>query len=329
MADGRGALRVTRLSIVVVTWMNAPHIARALESCLWPASRPEVIVIHNPGTDGTFHEITRVAARHPGRLRIIDNPTNVGLGPARNQGIVAATGAHLLFLDGDDWFLPGAEATLLPLIADHPDLCAFGHRRVWDDGRSAENPHAAVLSPTGPATDRRTALARSLNTAWAKCYRRRFLIDHGLAFPAGLYEDLPFHFRTLTLARKITATPVPLVAYRQRAGSILHSPGAQHLQVLDRWAEVMAFTATHPDMDRAAVGIARSMLMGVLTNPDRLRPEDRAAFLDRMLALMPPWRRRARLPAWDRTLLAARLLGPRGIMAAHGLRQRLSAGPRT
>jgi CRISPR system Cascade subunit CasB len=315
---------VTRLSIVLVTWQNAPHIAQAMESCLWPASRPEVLVIHNAGGDGTFHEIARVSARHPGRFRVIDNPANAGLGPARNQGLAAATGDHLLFLDGDDWFLPGAEAALLPLLASGPDLCAFGHRRVWDHGRSAENPHAAVLSPTGDATLRRTDLARSLNTAWAKCYRRQFLLDHGLAFPAGLYEDLPFHFRTLTLAHAITATPAPLVAYRQRPGSLLHTQGAGHLQVLDRWAEVMAFTAGHPAMDRAAVAIARTQLMGVFTNDDRLADADRPAFLAGMLALLPPWRRRAGLPAHDRTLMAARCLGPRGLIAAHRLRQRLS-----
>lgn len=314
---------MTRLSIVIVTWNNAPHIAQAMESCLWP-SQPEIIVIHNAGSDGTFNAMAAVTARHPGRFRVIDNPWNAGLGPARNQGIAAATGDHLLFLDGDDWYLPGAEATLLPLLAGHPDLCAFGHRRVWDDGRTAENPRAAVLSPTGEATARRTDLARSLNTAWAKCYRRQFLIDHGLTFPAGLYEDLPFHVQTLALAGSITATPAPVVAYRQREGSILRSRGPQHLQVLDRWAEVMAFTAAHPEMDRAAIRIARSMLMGVFTNDDRLGDADRPALLAGMIALLVPWRRRAGLPGHDRTLLAARLLGARGLMAAHRLRRRLS-----
>ncbi len=315
-----------RLSIVLVAWNNAPHVAQAMESCLWP-SQPEVIVVHNADGDATFHRIAETAARHPGRFRVIDNAVNAGLGPARNQGIAAATGDYLLFLDGDDRFLPGAEATLLPLLAGDPDLCAFGHRRVWDDGRSAGNPRAALLSPTGEATARRTALAASLNTAWAKCYRRGFVADHGLAFPAGLYEDLPFHFQALTLARRITATPVPLVAYRQRDGSILRTPGPQHLQVLDRWAEVAGFTAAHPAMDRAAVQVARTMLMGVFVNDARLPEACRPAFLRGMLALLPPWRRRTGLAGLDPVLLAGRLAGARGLIALHRLRNRLSRRP--
>lgn len=315
------------LSIVIVTWNNAAEIGKAMESCLWPTA-PEVIVVHNASTDGTKAVIAGVAACHPGRFRVIENATNIGLGPARNVGVAAATGEYLLFLDGDDWFMPEAHRELETLLQDRPDLAIFNHHLVWPDGHSTAPARADCLSPAGAAAspEDRVRLIDCLSVAWNKAFRREAFVAWGLKFPAGLYEDIPVHVEALARALTITRSPAVLVAYRQRDGSITRSQGAAHGDMLTRLDEVAAFTGRHGDagIDRAACLLAQRKVLFVLGAGTRLPPELRAPFLRRGLALLTPWRRRAGLPGHDATLLAARLLGACGLVAAQRLKRRLT-----
>jgi glycosyltransferase involved in cell wall biosynthesis len=108
------------LSIIVPT-IGRPTLARALDSLTRQPLDPrdEVIVCGN----GPNLPIVMEAWRGGwDQFRYIPCPTGGHFGcEERNHAMAAATGTHLLFLDDDDGYLPGALAAIRPVIERHFD----------------------------------------------------------------------------------------------------------------------------------------------------------------------------------------------------------------
>jgi glycosyltransferase involved in cell wall biosynthesis len=64
----------------------------------------EVIVVDDASPDRT----AQILEGYGDRIRLIKHQTNLGANVGRNEGAAAATGEYLVFLDGDDLYLPWA-----------------------------------------------------------------------------------------------------------------------------------------------------------------------------------------------------------------------------
>lgn len=126
------------LSVVIPAWNAARFISRAITSALTGQDGPveggtvqvtEIIVVDDQSTDDTLAVVRSLAATEP-RLRLLQNPQNMGPGGTRNAGIRAATGDWIAVLDADDAYAPGRLPRLvdtalrhdLSIIADLPVL---------------------------------------------------------------------------------------------------------------------------------------------------------------------------------------------------------------
>ncbi|MEI6948694.1 glycosyltransferase [Paraflavisolibacter sp. H34] len=104
-----------KISIIIPCYNNGQFLARALESVREQDHAPvEVIVVDDGSTDDT----NAVAARYPEVIYLYQR--NQGVSAARNTGIDHCTGAYVLFLDADDWLLPGALSVNLRRLRAHP-----------------------------------------------------------------------------------------------------------------------------------------------------------------------------------------------------------------
>src|SRR5262249_57164593 len=65
----------------------------------------EIILINDASTDHTLERMRALEATDP-RIRVLDNPTNLGFGGALKRGAGGATPTYRLMLPGDDG-LPG------------------------------------------------------------------------------------------------------------------------------------------------------------------------------------------------------------------------------
>jgi glycosyltransferase involved in cell wall biosynthesis len=91
------------ISVIVPTYNRAHCIEQTLRSVLDQSYRFfELIVVDDGSTDNT-HEIL---GRFGDSIRVITQ-VNSGVSAARNQGMYAARGRYLAFLDSDDLWLPG------------------------------------------------------------------------------------------------------------------------------------------------------------------------------------------------------------------------------
>jgi glycosyltransferase involved in cell wall biosynthesis len=164
------------VSIVIPCYNQASYLREAISSALSQSHRPiEVIVVD----DGSRDDTAAVASRYEG-VTCLRQP-NGGLARARNAGLAASHGAHVVFLDADDRLHPAAvERGLRALVESHGTAMAFGRSRVIDAAGDPvfTAPESAVRVPDG---DGYAALLRS-NIVWTPAvaiFDRRALDDVG------------------------------------------------------------------------------------------------------------------------------------------------------
>ncbi len=93
------------------------------------ADRFEIIAVDDGSRDGTPAIADRLAATHPGVVRVVHHPTNLGYGAALRSGFRAARYELVAFTDGDRQFRVVDLGRLLDRHhgADRPDVVA-GYR---------------------------------------------------------------------------------------------------------------------------------------------------------------------------------------------------------
>lgn len=228
------------LSILVPVYNVQDYLAECLASVVEQlqalpdgGTGVEILVLDDASSDGSRALMDQLAARWPGRLRLLQHARNAGLSAARNSMIDVARGEYLWFLDSDDKLLPGALDGLRQVLARQPGidavLCDFA---VWRERprlkhrlRGEAHRRSFAGPAGGPQGDRAALLSGLLLTgqlhAWSKITRRA-LWGADLRFPPGRYfEDMATMPLALLRARSYCYVRAPWVAYRQRDTSIL------------------------------------------------------------------------------------------------------------
>ena len=153
------------LAVVIVNYNTGDYLERCLASLEERRGEVavDVLVIDNASHDGSH---TRAVAAHPW-ARSIENPENVFLSAAWNQGIRATGAPHVLLLNPDTEWFGGTLADFVRVARDHPEAGIVGPMvrnpdgTVYPSGRSLPSVVDAlghgflgVLRPDNPFTRR-------------------------------------------------------------------------------------------------------------------------------------------------------------------------------
>ncbi|MGB9235416.1 MAG: glycosyltransferase family 2 protein [Terriglobales bacterium] len=94
-----------KFSLVITCYEQARFMRETVDSALaLPYSDKEIIVVDDASTDGSV----QILEEYGDRILLIRHEKNLGANIARNDGAAAAKGQYLVFLDGDDLYLPWA-----------------------------------------------------------------------------------------------------------------------------------------------------------------------------------------------------------------------------
>ncbi|GGV10241.1 hypothetical protein GCM10010495_24390 [Kitasatospora herbaricolor] len=280
-----------RFSVIVPVHQVQDYLAECLDSVLTQSFEDfELIAVDDRSPDGCG-AILDATAEGDRRMRVLHLPENVGLGRARNAGLDVASGDYVLFLDSDDTFTPGLLAAVETRLrhCQDPDVLVYDYARSYADGRVVRAASAAVMGRPGPEVfdlDQRPDLLELLQVVWNKAYRRGFVTEQGLTFPAGYYEDTPWTYPALLAAGRITLLDQVGVHYRQRqeGGNILATPSRKHFDVFAQYDLVFAFLDRRPDLDHwrpVVFGRMLHHLNTVVSRAGRIPPRDRREFFRR------------------------------------------------
>ncbi|MFC4500332.1 MULTISPECIES: bifunctional glycosyltransferase/CDP-glycerol:glycerophosphate glycerophosphotransferase [Streptomyces] len=276
-----------RFSIIVPSHGVAGRLSLALDSVLAQSFGDFELL---PVCDAPGAPAAEYAGRDS-RVRPVHSPPSAGLAGARNTGTREATGAYLLFLDGDDTLAPGALAALDARLTGtgDVDVLYFEHERVpWWEGAPAD-PSAALLPAKTPKDAFAPVEAPRLTgvrlPAWSAAYRRAFLAEHELVFPHGHFTDVGFGGLVTLHATRIAVLRSVVVRHLlRRQGSRLDLPGEHHAELLDRVGTVLTRAAELGlSTDRSGPLFEQlfSLVLKTAAHPARLPGRRRRAFFRR------------------------------------------------
>lgn len=128
-----GPARVPSLSYFFPAHNEAANLEGLVEEALGAlpalAERFEIIAVNDGSRDATGEIADRLTAAHPGVVRVVHHPTNLGYGAALRSGFRAARHELVCFTDGDRQFRVADLGRLTARLAaaDAPDVVA-GYR---------------------------------------------------------------------------------------------------------------------------------------------------------------------------------------------------------
>jgi len=276
-------LRVIRLSVIVPCHNVADYAAQTLRSLRRSAGPGiEFLLLDDASTDSTLAVLETEAQRLPGS-RIVRLPFNVGVSAARNAGIDEARGAHLTFLDGDDFVAAGYYPALVGLIerlgcdmvrTDHVQV--RGRRRTVH--RVGHGPRGVVGRPRDAILPVERATSVDAPNAWAGVYSRR-LVDNGLLyFPEHLRtcEDRLWNWRLHLRAESFAVVGLIGVFYRRGVStSLTQITDERQLDFLPAFDEIVREASQDRDCSLLVPKALRSycaMVLHHLGQLDRYQP---------------------------------------------------------
>lgn len=119
------------VSFLMSNYKTPPaYLRRALDSMLAQTLTDFEAVAINDGVKDESYELLLEYAEKDGRIRIIENETNLGLPVSLNKGIDACRGKYIARMDTDDICLPDRLEKQVEYMESHPDVMFAG---AWAD----------------------------------------------------------------------------------------------------------------------------------------------------------------------------------------------------
>ncbi len=214
------------VSIIVPVYNLGAKVAKCLASIRRQSCADWECVVVNDGSTDDSLAVCRRFARVDSRFVIIDKK-NEGVERARFDGLRAARGEHVTFVDGDDWMDRDTLQVMVAAMEKHAaDYVEIGGRRILDGlGWLRQTIPAPVkgLVSQPELFDKYYISFFGMNilsvTQWGKLYRRE-AIDQARLEPFGLAmgEDLVFNMRLFPHLRSIYISDY--VGYNYRFGGM-------------------------------------------------------------------------------------------------------------
>lgn len=259
-----------RISVIVPGKDAEDFVADTLTSLTKQVDDPhdlEVVMVNDGSTDATGDVVASFASRLP-NLTVLTNPRPTGLASARNQGLAAATGRYVAYLDSDDWLAPRRLGVLadamdelkVPFVrTDHTTV----RSRRRDLVRAPEARRNTVLDPRTSILPVHDSTMVDYPYAWAGMFDRSLGTDGLLTFPDGLHtaEDRPWIWRLFLQVPSYAVVDAPTLCYRRDVTSSLTATyDRRQLDIFAALRQAFDVVNSDPEADRFMPKIARTAL---------------------------------------------------------------------
>lgn len=203
------------LSVIIPMYNCAPVITRCLDSIDYPDA--EIIVVDDGSTDNSAQVVTEYAKGHS-NLHFIQKE-NGGVSSARNIGIDFSKGKYLMFIDADDYIVPGGIERIIKLAeVQKADVVKFSFRKVKND--TLQDVESVFDIPITVDIFNNSCEALRRNDVpdylvWDGIYSRKVIIENMIRFHTdlSLHEDDVFMGEFYCHANRVVVTDLPLYRY--------------------------------------------------------------------------------------------------------------------
>lgn len=207
-----------KVSVIVPVYNMEAYLGECLDSILGQTlSDIEIIAINDGSKDGSL-PILRAYEKKDSRVKVIDKP-NEGVGKARNDGLKAATGEFIAFMDSDDYY-PNETVleTLYRAAQENHALISGGRKvRLLTDGTIERDTFG--VEDCGLRFDA-AGMTEYVDYQydygyWQFIYQRQMLKNNGIFFPPyKRFQDPPFFVQAMIAAGRFYAADCESYCYR-------------------------------------------------------------------------------------------------------------------
>lgn len=211
------------VSIIIPAYNVEKYIDKCIQSVLTQTYKNVEIILVNDGSKDASGAIIQRFARNNSNIVFLDKQ-NEGVANARNDGIKAANGDYLLFVDADDYIdATYVEDMTKAAIKENSELVISGYTLVHSDERKIKE-----IIPDEYVQNEKEEWAYRISSTWARLYSRSFWEQHELAFlqeKNARAEDVPIAMYANAMAKNICMIPNAGYYYRQHEESAMHKEG--------------------------------------------------------------------------------------------------------
>jgi len=209
-----------KVSVIITAHNYGRFLRQAIESVLTQTMKDfELIIVNDGSTDNTSQMLEKY--KNDTRLYVIELD-KVGLATAANIGIKASKGKYVIRLDADDYFDESillVESTILDQRSE-TGMVFPDYYRVSERGSLLDNVRLMKVGEEATLLDRPPLAAGAMYRR--ACYDKIGGYNENLKYQ----EDYDFWIR-FTAKFKVYNVNVPLMYYRQHAGSMSHNTEAR------------------------------------------------------------------------------------------------------
>ncbi len=223
---------MNKLSIIVPCYNVDKYLARCLDSLLAQTlDGIEIICINDGSPDNCIDIIRSYKKKYPDRIVVIDKE-NSGVWRARRDGIAAATGEYIGFLDPDDYVRNDFAYRLYEAAkSSDADIACCGFDRIDESTGKAYSREMTRFRYKSFDIKNDPGLLLEVNAAvWNKIFRAELLkgMREMASIPKAL-DDMVFAHLIYMNARTITFVNESLVYYTVRDNSIINGLNEEYI----------------------------------------------------------------------------------------------------
>ncbi|HMN33648.1 MAG TPA: glycosyltransferase [Chitinophagaceae bacterium] len=206
------------ISVIIPVYNVEKFLPQCIESVLNQTYTNLEIILINDGSIDNSLEICTKYKDLDSRVQVI-NKMNQGAGYARNDGIKAAKGVYIYFMDSDDFIEKDTFLRLSQYFLFDPDIIQFGFRRINESGKYLNEVIPPELSIEDLQNNKEN-LAKILKSGvglavWDKIIKRELIVNNNLLFEnINRVEDAAYNISLYSKSKKIISVPYSFVNYR-------------------------------------------------------------------------------------------------------------------
>ncbi len=218
---------MVKLSLIVPVYNTGIYLRKCIDSILIQQLKEIEIIGVDDGSSDDSVSILCEYARNDKRVKVF-RQEHEGVSCARNRGIQEAQGEYIMFVDSDDYLLPGVLHKLYDKAKkEDADILVFRGKTdcFWKTAQWTSEcfaTHNAVYNSFTPEMFFQEHGVRPV--IWNKVFRREMLMENEIYFQEKLVigEDQAFDFAVFPVAKKICFSRRKAYCYRvAREGSAM------------------------------------------------------------------------------------------------------------
>lgn len=206
------------VSVIMSVYNGEKYLSQSIESILRQTFKDfEFIIVDDASTDNS-HMIMQEYARADNRVKVIRNPSNLGLAQSLNMGLNNSIGTFIARMDADDIAVENRLEMQLRYLKENPGIVLTGSSMYLIDLRN--NIVSRFNAISDPEILRKILYYQNLTSHPTWMFRREILKDIKGYRDLPAAQDYDFLMRLCFLNYKTSNIETPLLYYRIHDKSI-------------------------------------------------------------------------------------------------------------